>query len=175
MCSKLKPILLACLVSTTSQADMIKSKVAYDIEGKTFEGYLIYDNATGKQPGLLMVPNWMGPNEQSLEKAERIAGTGYVVFMADMYGADVRPSNADEAGKAAGAVRSDRPLMRMRAQKGLEQLLAKATETQMDTNSIGAIGFCFGGGTVLELARSGAELDGVVSFHGYPSAFYTKI
>ena len=166
MIRRLIPVFAACLLAGTAHAQMQKIETAYEIDGKPFTGYLVYDDSRGRLPGLLMVPNWMGPTPQSLEKAERIAAMGYIVFMADMYGSAIRPQNADEAGKAAGAVRADRPLMRHRARQGLEQLLTKAPQNLLDKDSIGAIGFCFGGGTVLELARSGAAIDGVVSFHG---------
>jgi dienelactone hydrolase len=89
-----------------------------------------------------------------------------VVFMADMYGKAVRPKNADEAKAAATQVRGDRPLMRKRAQAAVEVLKAQTAQVVLDVSKLGAIGFCFGGGAVLELARSGAELKGFVSFHG---------
>ena len=128
---------------------------------------LIYDDAvTDPRPGLLMVPNWMGVNDASAQKAARAAGDKYVVFMADMYGKSIRPSNADEAKQAATTVRSDRALMRKRAQAAVEVLKAQTSQVALDTAKLGAIGFCFGGGTVLELARSGAPLKAFVSFHG---------
>ncbi|MGB7388134.1 MAG: dienelactone hydrolase family protein, partial [Pseudomonas neustonica] len=90
----------------------------------------------------------------------------YVVFVADMYGKDIRPQNADEAGAAATVVRSDRPLMRHRVNAALDVLREQAKKVPLQTDNLVAIGFCFGGGTVLELARSGTEIKGVVSFHG---------
>ena len=101
-----------------------------------------------------------------LDQAARAAGSRYVVFLADMYGKAVRPSNADEARAAATSVRADRALMRRRAQAAVEVLKAQGDEVALDTRKLGAIGFCFGGGAVLELARSGAPLQGFVSFHG---------
>ena len=135
--------------------------------GTSFAGYLVYDDATtARRPGLLMVPNWMGVTPAAVEKAQKIAGTRYVVLVADVYGKDLRPANDDEASKAAGALYEDRPLLRARVNAALRTLQAQSGTAPLDATHIGAIGFCFGGSTVLELARSGTPLDGVVSFHG---------
>lgn len=159
-------VLLAGLVGAAEAAVVVKP-VPYEIEGEAFEGLLIYDDAvTQPRPGLLMVPNWLGVTEASAEKAARAVGDKYVIFMADMYGKAVRPSNPDEARAAATAVRSDRALMRKRAQAAVEVLKAQTSQVALDSSKLGAIGFCFGGGAVLELARSGADLQGFVSFHG---------
>jgi len=141
--------------------------VRVEQDGQAFQGILIWNGSTGeKRPGILMVPNWMGVNEQTAEKARSVAARGYVVLLWDMYGADVRPKDAAEASAAAGALRKDRALMRKRAAFGLETLKAQAAKAPIDTTRLAAIGFCFGGGTVLELARSGADIPAVVSFHG---------
>jgi dienelactone hydrolase len=166
MNKSLLPLALAGLVGSAEAAVVVKP-VPYEIEGEAFEGLLIYDDAvTTPRPGLLMVPNWLGVSEDSAKKAARAAGDKYVVFMADMYGKAARPSNADEAKAAATLVRGDRPLMRKRAQAAVEVLKAQTAQVALDVSKLGAIGFCFGGGAVLELARSGAELKGFVSFHG---------
>ena len=155
------------LVATCARAELTTKIVRYDLDGTTFESTIVYDPAvTTPQPGVLMVPNWMGPTEASLKKAKEVAGHGYVVMMTDMYGVDVRPTNGGEAGQAAGFVRGDRALMRARAAKGLAVLRGEATEVGLDAKRVAAIGFCFGGGTVLELGRSGADVDAIVSFHG---------
>ncbi|WP_137817232.1 dienelactone hydrolase family protein [Pseudomonas sp. 2FG] len=164
MKKSLIPLALVGLVGL-AEASVVTKAVPYEIDGKAFEGMLIYDNAvTGPRPGLLMVPDWLGVTEDSAKMAARAAGDKYVVFVADMYGKAVRPSNPDEAKAAADAVKADRAMMRKRAQAAVEVL--KAQTTQVDTSKLGAIGFCFGGGSVLELARSGAPLKGFVSFHG---------
>ncbi|MGF1451800.1 MAG: dienelactone hydrolase family protein, partial [Opitutales bacterium] len=136
-------------------------------DGTTFRHQAVWSLEHGaEQPGVLMVPNWMGPTEESLHKAAEIASEGYVVLMADIYGVEVRPKNSQEAGQAAGKVRSDRRgLMRPRAQMALDAL-RNLEEAPLDTENVAAIGFCFGGGTVLELGRAGADLDVIVSFHG---------
>jgi len=141
--------------------------VQYTIGDTSFESVIVHgSNPDQALPGILMIPNWMGPTQASLEKAIEIAGDKYVVMMVDMYGVDTRPSNAAEAAAAAGSVRADRELMRARALKALEALRAEADRVSLDTERIAAIGFCFGGGTALEMARAGAEIDAAVSFHG---------
>jgi dienelactone hydrolase len=166
MHKSLIPLALAGLVGVAEAAVVVKP-VPYEIDGEAFEGMLIYDDSvSGPRPGLLMMPDWLGVTENSAKQAELIAGDKFVVFMADMYGKAVRPANAEEAGAAAGAVRGDRALMRKRAQAAVEVLKAQAEQVALDSGKLGAIGFCFGGGAVLELARSGADLQGFVSFHG---------
>lgn len=156
---------LAGMVGVAEAAVVVKPH-AYEIDGEAFEGLIIYDDAvTTPRPGLMMVPNWLGVTERSAEKAARAAGDKYVVFMADMYGKAVRPSNPDEAKAAATSVRSDRALMRKRAQAAVDAFESQKV-VPVDTAKMAAIGFCFGGGAVLELARSGADLDAFVSFHG---------
>lgn len=156
---------LAGMVGVAEAAVVVKPH-AYEIDGEAFEGLIIYDDAvTTPRPGLMMVPNWLGVTERSAEKAARAAGDKYVVFMADMYGKSVRPSNPDEAKAAATSVRSDRALMRKRAQAAVKAFEAQSV-VPVDTAKMAAIGFCFGGGAVLELARSGSELDAFITFHG---------
>ncbi|MCP9340661.1 dienelactone hydrolase family protein [Stutzerimonas xanthomarina] len=156
---------LAGMVGAAEAAVVVKPH-AYEIAGETYEGLLAYDDSvTAPRPGLLMVPNWLGVTERSAEKAARAAGDKYVVFMADLYGKAVRPSNPDEAKAAATSVRGDRPLMRKRAQAAVEAFRSQQV-VALDTGKMAAIGFCFGGGAVLELARSGSDLDAFVSFHG---------
>lgn len=160
------PLALSGLVGL-AEAGVVVKPVPYEIDGEAFEGMLIYDDAVSTpRPGLVMVPNWLGVTDQSAEKAARAASDKYVVFMADMYGKAVRPSNPDEAKAAATAVRGDRALMRKRAQAAVDVLKAQSAEVSLDTGKLAAIGFCFGGGAVLELARSGADLQAFVSFHG---------
>jgi dienelactone hydrolase len=161
----LPPLLLA--LASPAGAAMVTQAVPYEIDGKAFEGTLVYDDSVKTpRPGLLMVPNWMGVTTAAADQAKGIAGQRYVIFIADMYGKGVRPGNPEEARAAATVVRSDRPLMRKRAQIGVETLKAQGAKVPLDLASLGAIGFCFGGGSVLELARSGAPLKGFVSFHG---------
>lgn len=154
-------------LSGIASADMVAKPVQYEIDGAEYEGLLVYDESVkAARPGLLMVPNWLGVTENAARKAALVAGDKYVVFVADMYGKTIRPTNPEEAGQAAGAVRADRALMRKRAQSAVEVLKTEGAKVALDASKLGAIGFCFGGGTVLELARSGADLKAFVSFHG---------
>lgn len=157
----------ACLASLTEAAIVVKP-VTYEVDNTVFEGMLVYDGDIRKaKPGILMVPNWMGVTDEAVARARQIADDDYVVFLVDMYGADVRPKNSEEAGEAAGFVRGDRPLMRQRAEAALATFKGSAQDgVPLDTRKLAAIGFCFGGGTVLELGRTGADLDAIVSFHG---------
>lgn len=156
---------VACAALTPGFVDT--RTVRYELDGTTFESVIVHQGEPDKpRPGILMVPNWMGPTAASLEKAKRIAGNDHVVMMVDMYGVGTRPKDAGEAGAAAGAVRADRAMMRARARKALDVFRAEGKALGLDPGKVAAIGFCFGGGTVLELGRAGAELDAIVSFHG---------
>lgn len=160
-------MLWTCLWVCHLSAAMIEVPVDTVIDDQPFSGTIVYDDSsTTPRPGVLMVPNWMGPTAASLEQAKLIAGFGYVVYMADLYGSAIRPKDAGEAGKAAGAVRADIALMRKRMNHHLALLKEKSATLPIAPTQVAAIGFCFGGGCVLELARSGAELAAVVSFHG---------
>lgn len=138
--------------------------VEYKHGGTVLEGYLAYDDPpTGRRPGVIAVHAWMGPNPYIRMRVEQLARLGYIALAIDMYGKGVRPKDAKEAETLAGIYKADRPLMRSRANAGLE-VLKKHPLT--DIKRTAAIGYCFGGGVALELARSGADLAGVVSFHG---------
>jgi dienelactone hydrolase len=130
----------------------------------TLEGFLAYDDSVqGKRPGVLVVHQWFGLTDYEKRRATMLAQLGYVAFCADIYGKGIRPKNVQEAGALSGKYKSDRQLLRARVNAALDEL--KKNEP-VDTKNVAAIGYCFGGTTVIELARSGAELNGVVSFHG---------
>ena len=155
----------AILLSSTQASAAIQTKVIeYKDGNQVLEGYLAYDDAIkGKRPGVLVVHEWNGLQDYAKKRTEDLAKLGYVGFAADIYGKGIRPKNPQESAAQAKIYRSDRKLMRSRAIAGLE-VLQKNPLT--DSKRIAAIGYCFGGGTVLELARSGASVAGVVSFHG---------
>ncbi len=166
---QIRPVLLSALMSLPALAcaEMQTRTLTYEVDGTEVESVLVYDDATtSKRPALVMVPNWMGVGPAQIEKAKTIAGKDYVVLVADVYGSKLRPTNADEAGKAATAMYADRTALRARVNAALDQLISSADNAPVDTGKLGAIGFCFGGATALELARSGAAIAGVVSFHG---------
>lgn len=159
-------LLVACAATAVSAGEYTEKTIRYGIGETAFESTIVWKPGPApSRPGILIVPNWMGPTPESLDKAKSVAGDGFVVMMVDMYGTRVRPENSEEAGKAAGVVRADRELMRARANRALDEFLA-AEDVPLDKNRIAAIGFCFGGGTILELGRSGTEIDAVISFHG---------
>jgi dienelactone hydrolase len=165
---------LCCLLllagsSFAAQAKMVHRPVEWTQDGTRFHSVLVYDDASSaKRPGLVMVPNWYGINDVAVKKAEMIAGKDYVILLTDMYGAGVRPQpgNASQAQAAVKPLYGDRALMRKRINMALQQLKAQAANAPLDAVKLAAIGFCFGGSAVLDLARSGADVAAVVSFHG---------
>lgn len=166
--------LAACVLCTACgvQAKGIEKAVDYSVGDQPYRGYVYYDSAgPKKRPVVLMVPNWMGTSEANRRQARQIAGRDYVVFLADMYGRDQQPANPDAAGKLVGQLYGNRLLLRTRVKAAKEQAQAVVKRLKLPANAdrIAAIGFCFGGSSVLELARTGEELDAVVSFHGNPS------
>jgi dienelactone hydrolase len=154
------------LMSTllTTRAAIRTENVEYKQGDVTLEGYVAYDDSiAGKCPGVLVVHQWLGLTNYEKHRAEMLAQLGYVAFCADIYGKDNRPQGVQEAGPLAGKFKSDRTLLRARVNAGLDAL---RQQPLVDPQNIAAIGYCFGGTTVLELARSGADIKGVVSFHG---------
>lgn len=159
--------LLLCLlfaVAVSAEAKIHTETIEYKDGDAVLEGYLAYDESTkGTRPGVLVVHEWWGLNPYVKKRAEQLAALGYIAFAADVYGKGVRATTPEEAGKLAGMYRSDRQLLRSRVKAGLETL---KRQSMTDAKKTAAIGYCFGGTTVLELARSGADVTGVVSFHG---------
>jgi dienelactone hydrolase len=155
----------SALLAVAPAAAAVKSEpVAYKQDTASLEGLLVYETAgKGKLPGIVLVPDWMGMTDLAKQYGERVAKLGYVVLVADIYGKNVRPKDMKEASATSGIYKNDRALMRARAKAALEQLLKSP---RVDASRTAAMGFCFGGGVALELARSGADLDAVVTFHG---------
>ncbi|MBI3831122.1 MAG: dienelactone hydrolase family protein [Planctomycetes bacterium] len=159
----------ACIIGSIlflseARAEMKTETIEYKASGALCEGVLVYDAAAkGKRPAVLVIHDWMGVSGETKRRAEMLAGLGYVAFCADVYGKDTRPKDRQEAGAAAGKIKKDRELMLARLNAALETLLKNEN---VDPKRVAAIGYCFGGTCALELARSGAELAGVVSFHG---------
>jgi dienelactone hydrolase len=138
--------------------------VDYEDQGTKLTGYLAYDDSIGEpRPGVLVVHEWWGVNDYAKRRAREIAGLGYVAFALDMYGKDKATQDPQKAREYATAFKSDRKLMRRRAKAGLDVLTAQPL---VDKSRIAVAGYCFGGTTALELARSGADLRGAVCFHG---------
>lgn len=160
-------LFLLLVVPLGAAAGMVHKPVAWSQDGQAFRSILIYDDAsTTPRPGLVMVPNWYGVNAAAVKKAELIAGKDYVVLLTDVYGEHTRPTDAAQAQAAVKPLYADRGLLRARMVQALAQLRSAAGKAPIDTSRLAAIGFCFGGSAVLDLARSGADLAAVVSFHG---------
>lgn len=158
---------VAFLGAGPALAAMQEKPVEWKVGKDAFRGVLVYDDANAiKRPGLVLVPNYMGVTPANVEKAKRLAGDDYVVLVADVFGSKAQPRNAEDARKKAGALRDDRPTLRARAEKAVAVLRAQAGKAPLDPGRIGALGFCFGGSTALELVRGGSELAGVVTLHG---------
>lgn len=157
-------ILMAMLVATSAAGAIRTERIEYRHGDAVLEGYLAYDDAaTAKRPGVLVVHEWWGLNDYAKRRVEQLARLGYVAFALDMYGRGKVTTDPKVAGQWAGSFRNDRGLMRARAAAGLEVLRGRP---QVDQERLAAIGYCFGGTVALELARSGANLKGAVSFHG---------
>jgi dienelactone hydrolase len=158
-------LMTAFMLSSLAQAKIKKERVEYKQGDTTLEGYLAYDDAhlSKPKPGIIIVHDWMGLSDDTKMRADQIAKMGYVAFAADIYGKGNIPKSTDEAKAIAGKIKGDRVLMRARVQAALDKLTSYPF---VDKNKIVAIGFCFGGTTALELARSGAPVVGTVSFHG---------
>jgi dienelactone hydrolase len=161
---KLIPVFLALAGAFSVQAKIVTQTIEYKQGDVTLEGFLAYDDATSApRPGVLVVHQWLGLTDYEKHRAEQLASLGYVAFCADIYGKGIRPQNTTEAGVEATKYKTDRTLLRARVNAGLDVLKKNKL---VDTKRVAAIGYCFGGTTVIELARSSAELNGVVSFHG---------
>lgn len=163
---KLSNFFLLALIMTVPSfglADIIENAIEYRSGEQVCEGWHVYDDATdGTRAAILIVHQWTGLTAYEKRRARMLAELGYNVFALDIYGKGIRPQ-PPESGQWAGKFKNDRALFRERLSAGLEVLKGLP---QTDGDRIAAIGYCFGGTGVLELARSGADVDGVVSFHG---------
>jgi dienelactone hydrolase len=153
------------LTSAPALAKIKTESIEYKQGDQTLVGYLAYDTALkGARPGVLPVHAWMGLDDYTKRRARELAQLGYVAFAADIYGKGNLPKTADEAAKISGQYRSgDRKLLRERAEAGLAEL---EKNKSVDKSHLFAIGYCFGGTAVMELAMTGAPLKAMVTFHG---------
>jgi len=155
---------LFLLVPLAAQAAIVSKTVEYEADGVKLKGYLAYDDAIkGKRPGVLVVPEWWGLNDYAKKRANMLAEAGYLALAVDMYGDGKTADNPKDAGAMAGAVKKNPPVERARfaaAQKFLDK------QPLVKKGQIAALGYCFGGGVVLNMARSSEPLKGVVSYHG---------
>ena len=159
-------VVLFILAGLSQASAEIKTQlIEYQDGDVTLEGFVAWDpeQADKAAPGVLVVHQWMGLTDYEKGRCKQLAGLGYVAFALDIYGKGIRPSTMQDAAKQAGIYKQDRDLYRRRLTLGLEQLRGRQ---EVAKDQIAAIGYCFGGTGVLELARSGADISGVVSFHG---------
>jgi dienelactone hydrolase len=168
----MRPLLIAiaCLAAAlfATPAAMAKEVETRDVEytdGITkCKGFLAFDPAqTGKRPAVLVFPEWWGLNDYAKSRATQLAQLGYIAFAVDMYGEGKSTEKKEEAQTLATPFYSDPQVLRARARAALDTL---SKQPNVDTSRVAAIGYCFGGSCALELARSGADLAAVVSFHG---------
>lgn len=162
---KIIPIVALFIVTGfAARAEIRTDTILYKDGDVVLQGQFVYNDALKeKRPGILIAHQWKGLGEYEKQRAVMLANLAYVVFCVDIYGKGVRPDNPKDAGALAGKYKADRALLRSRVNTGLRIL--KSNE-RVNTNKVAAIGYCFGGTTVLELARGGADVAGVVSFHG---------
>ena len=164
---KFMPLLAATallFITHTAEAKMVTKEIDYKDGATPLKGVLYYDDSVHRPlPGVLVVHEWWGLSENIKAKAEKLAALGYVAFAADIYGKDKFANNPEEAEKLATPFYKDPGLMVSRAEAGLAVL---KKQPQVDATRLAATGYCFGGSVVLQLARSGADVLGVVSFHG---------
>ena len=156
--------ILLAVFAVTVQAKVVTKEVNYSADGLNLKGYLAYDDAqTSKRPGVLVVHEWWGQNEYIRKRARMLAELGYVALALDMYGEGKQATHPEDASKFSSAVMKNLDVAEQRFDAGLKLL---KQQPQTDQQHIAAIGYCFGGGVVLAMARRGVDLDGVASFHG---------
>ena len=157
--------LLVCFMLSHASAEIQTRDVQYTDGDVDLQGFVAWDpeRISDSTPGILVVHQWMGLTDYEKSRCKQLAELGYVAFALDIYGKGVRVATPQEAGKISGVYKTDRDLYRRRLALGLEEL---RKQKFVSKDQIAAIGYCFGGTGVLELARSGADVSGVVSFHG---------
>ena len=154
----------AALFAAGAHAKVVTKTIEYQYAGQTMKGFLAYDDSKkARRPGVLVVHEWWGLNDYTKDRTRQVAHLGYVAFAPDMYGGGKTTRDPKEANAWSSAVGNVQGELARRAQAGLDVLLE---QPQVDRKHVGAMGFCFGGSTVLALAYSGADLRGVVTFHG---------
>jgi len=159
----LAAMIAAVLIPTCAMAAIKTQTVEYQAGNVRCQGFLAFDDAIqGKRPGILVCPEWWGLNDYAKHRAQMLAQLGYVAFAADLFGKGKTTENPQEAGQLAGALKSNRQVLRQRANAAIEQL---RNNPNVDPSKLGAIGYCFGGTTAIELARSGADVKAIVTFH----------
>ena len=161
---KIITVLVLMLSASIANAKIVEQDVNYSANGTQFKGYITYDDSKkGKRPGVIVVHEWWGHNEYARKRARMLAELGYSAIALDMYGDGKQADHPKDAGKFSSAIAGNLPEAEKRFMAAYELLQA---QPQTNKNKIGAIGYCFGGGIVLAMARRGVDLKGVASFHG---------
>lgn len=157
-------LLLSFFFISVAHAKVVTKDVIYEANGVKLKGYLAFDDASqAKRPGVLVVHEWWGHNDYARKRARMLAKLGYTAFALDMYGNGKQANHPEDAGKFSGQIRKNLPMAKARFSAALTQL---KKHPSTDQKQIAAIGYCFGGAVVLEMARMGMDLKGVASFHG---------
>jgi dienelactone hydrolase len=155
---------LVLVVQGSIHAEVKSKPIPYKHGDLELEGYYAWDDAVqGKRPGVLIVHEWWGLNDYARQRADQLAKLGYAAFALDMYGKGKLTEHPAEAREWAAKVRKNVDEWQKRAMAGFDVL---KSQEQCDTSRIAAMGYCFGGSTVLQMAYTGADLKGVVTFHG---------
>lgn len=161
---KLAIVALALAIPALAPAKVVGKVVEYKAGEITLKGYLAYDDSKqGKRPGVIVVHEWWGLTDYPKKRAEMLAKLGYVALAADMYGDGKTVDNPGDAQKAAGESMKDLSLYKAKFVAALDFM---KQDEHVDPAQVAAIGYCYGGGVVLNMARAGVDLNGVVSFHG---------
>jgi len=156
-------VFLACF-ALPARAAIVTKDISYVEGGAQLKGTFVYDDAVKSPvPGVIVVPEWWGLNDYARHRAAQLAGLGYAALAVDMYGANVLAQTPQEATALTKPFYDNRDMMRRRAEAAITAL---KSQPQVDASRLAAIGYCFGGTVVLELARGSEPLKGVVSFHG---------
>lgn len=164
MIARFTLVLCSSLLALPAAAEVVTKQISYRDNGTVMQGMVAWDDAvSGERPGILVVHEWWGQNDYARERARMLAELGYTALAVDMYGEGKTTEHPDEAGKFAQAVGGNMPVAKARFDAALAALKAEPT---VDDADIAAIGYCFGGGIVLNMARMGTDIDGVVSYHG---------
>ena len=157
-------VLVFSFLTISASAKIVGKEVEYKSDGTTLKGYLAYDNSVkGKRPGVLVVHEWWGHNDYARTRANKLAELGYTAFAVDMYGNAEQADHPKKAGELATAVLSNLDVAEARFTAAMDYLKKQKT---VNPERIAAIGYCFGGGVVLNMALRGVDIDGVASFHG---------
>ena len=155
--------LCAIAMVASANAAIREEPVNYTDGEATMKGFVVYDDAIeGKRPGIVMVPEWWGITKHVQNEARKFAQQGYTVFIADMYGDVKTADNPKDAGALSGSVMKNPTVMESRFNAARDQLVKQAS---VNPQRIGAVGYCFGGAVVLNMARVGADLAAVAGFH----------